>query len=98
MSYSQIVGSLNTDKDDPVVWKFNKIIGYQGPLDNIHKNYKGSFLALVARVRPCPELCWSLIFVLQPLSPTVAFHHNLSAVLFALSPPGTVGLIVAQCN
>lgn len=42
MSYSQIMDYLNRDNDDPVVWRFNKIIAHQGPLDKNHKDYKGS--------------------------------------------------------
>lgn len=43
MSYNQIIDYLNKDSnDDPVVWRFSKIIGHQGPLNNNCKDNKGS--------------------------------------------------------
>src|SRR5687768_4451851 len=36
---NQIVGYLNRDNDDPVIWRFSKIIAHQGPLDSNHKDY-----------------------------------------------------------
>ena len=42
MSYNQIMDYLNRDNDNPVVWKFSKIVAHQGPLDSNHKDYKGS--------------------------------------------------------
>ena len=42
MSYNQIMDYLSKDDGDPVVWRFNKILAHQGPLDSNHKDYKGS--------------------------------------------------------
>ena len=41
LTYNQILEYLAKDDND-IVWKFQDIIGHQGPLSKTHKDYKGS--------------------------------------------------------
>ena len=34
---------LSKDNENPVVWKFKRIVAHQGPLPPLHKDYKGFF-------------------------------------------------------
>ena len=45
LSYNQILEYLAKDDND-IVWKFQEIIGHQGPLSQNHKDYKGSMYNL----------------------------------------------------
>ena len=45
LSYNQILEYLEKDDND-IVWKFQEIIGHQGPLTQNHKDYKGSMYNL----------------------------------------------------
>ena len=43
VSYDEILDHLEKEQDgDPVLWKFKKIVGHEGPLDRNHPNCKGS--------------------------------------------------------
>ena len=42
LSYNDILAYIEKDDDDPVVWKFKKIVSHQGPLAKAHPHYKGS--------------------------------------------------------
>ena len=45
LSYNQILEYLSKEDND-IVWKFQDIIGHQGPLSKSHKDYKGSMYNL----------------------------------------------------
>ena len=42
LTYNQVMDYLTKDDDDDIVWKFQNIIGHQGPLSKTHVDYKGS--------------------------------------------------------
>ena len=42
MSYNDIISYLEKDADNPVLWRFKKIVSHQGPLDKNHPDYNGS--------------------------------------------------------
>jgi hypothetical protein len=42
LSYQEIIDYLEKDEDNPVVWKFKKIVSHQGPLTPNSPGYKGS--------------------------------------------------------
>ena len=42
LAYHQIMEYLAKDIDDPVIWKYRRIVSHQGPLDKNHNDYKGS--------------------------------------------------------
>jgi hypothetical protein len=42
LSYQEIINYVEKDEDNPVVWKFKKIVSHQGPLTPNNPGYKGS--------------------------------------------------------
>src|SRR5688500_13753554 len=46
LTYNQVMDYLAKDDDDDIVWKFNDIIGHQGPLSKSHAGYKRSLYNL----------------------------------------------------
>ena len=42
ITYNQLLGYLNRDDENEVVWKFRRIVSHQGPLRSEHPDYKGS--------------------------------------------------------
>ena len=42
MSYNDILAYLEKDANNPIIWKFKRIIAHEGPLTKDHRNYKGS--------------------------------------------------------
>ena len=42
LTYNQILDHLNRDSENPVVWKYKRIVSHQGPLKPNDKDYKGS--------------------------------------------------------
>ena len=42
MSYNEIIAYLEKDADNPILWKFKKIVSHQGPLSRNHPDYNGS--------------------------------------------------------
>ena len=42
MSYNDIITYLEKDAENPVLWKFKKIVSHQGPIDKNHPDYNGS--------------------------------------------------------
>ncbi|KAG7351166.1 hypothetical protein IV203_010526 [Nitzschia inconspicua] len=42
LTYNQILDYLNRDMENPVLWKYKKIVSHQGPLKQGDKDYKGS--------------------------------------------------------
>ena len=42
LSYQQLMDYLEKDGQEPIYWKFKKIIAHQGPLHQHHPDYNGS--------------------------------------------------------
>ena len=42
LSYREVLDYLEKDADNPIIWKFKRIVAHQGPLDSKSPNYKGS--------------------------------------------------------
>ncbi len=42
ISYNQMLDFITRDEENPVVWKFCKIVSHQGPLAHNHPDYNGS--------------------------------------------------------
>jgi Reverse transcriptase (RNA-dependent DNA polymerase) len=42
LTYNQVLDYLNKDLENPIVWKFKRIVSHQGPLKPHDKQYKGS--------------------------------------------------------
>ncbi|CAJ1934830.1 unnamed protein product [Cylindrotheca closterium] len=42
MAYNEILERLEADEDNPIVWKFKRIVSHQGPLRPDHPSYMGS--------------------------------------------------------
>ena len=42
LTYNQIVDLLTKDAENPVLWKFQRIVSVQGPIKPGHKDYNGS--------------------------------------------------------
>ncbi|KAG7350835.1 hypothetical protein IV203_010195 [Nitzschia inconspicua] len=42
LTYNQVLDYLNRDMENPVLWKYKKIVSHQGPLRQGDKDYKGS--------------------------------------------------------
>ena len=42
LSYNDILAYIEKDADNPIVWKLKRIVSHQGPLNNKHRDYKGS--------------------------------------------------------
>ena len=42
LTYNQVLDHLNRDQENPVIWKYKKIVSHQGPLNGDDKDYKGS--------------------------------------------------------
>jgi hypothetical protein len=40
--YNQVMDYLNRDLENPVLWKFKRIVSHQGPLKSSDKDYNGS--------------------------------------------------------
>ena len=42
LTYQEVMDYLSKDEESPTIWKFKRIAGHEGPLDQHHPNYKGS--------------------------------------------------------
>ena len=42
LTYNQIMEHLTRDEENPIIWKYKKIVAHQGPLQPNHPDYKGS--------------------------------------------------------
>ena len=42
LSYRQVLDYIEKDADNPIVWKFKRIVAHEGPLDSNSPSYKGS--------------------------------------------------------
>ncbi|KAG7338517.1 reverse transcriptase RNA-dependent DNA polymerase [Nitzschia inconspicua] len=42
LTYNQVLDYLNRDMENPVLWKYKRIVSHQGPLKQGDKDYKGS--------------------------------------------------------
>ncbi|CAJ1938442.1 unnamed protein product [Cylindrotheca closterium] len=42
MAYNEILERLEADEENPIVWKFKRIVSHQGPLQPDHPSYMGS--------------------------------------------------------
>ena len=42
LSYNEVMEYLEKDTSSPIVWKFKRIVGHQGPLDPSSPDYRGS--------------------------------------------------------
>ena len=42
MTYDQVISKVEQELDGDVVWKFKRIVGHEGPLNNSNDNYRGS--------------------------------------------------------
>ena len=42
LTYNQVMEYLSRDDDTDIIWKFQDIVGHQGPINKSHKDYKGS--------------------------------------------------------
>ncbi|KAG7345437.1 hypothetical protein IV203_032968 [Nitzschia inconspicua] len=48
LTYNQVLDYLNRDMENPVLWKYKKIVSHQGPLKQGDKDYKGSAWNVIA--------------------------------------------------
>ena len=42
LSYNEVMDYLEKNASNPIVWKFKRIVGHQGPLDPSSPDYQGS--------------------------------------------------------